>query len=273
MYRRKPAVAGSFYPSDPKQLEGMISGYLKEAKAVSVTGEIVGLVSPHAGYVYSGPVAAYSFNQLSGSGAGLAVVLAPSHRARFNGASILPEGIYETPLGDVPIDGAMGDKLSNTKYFSVIKEAHEMEHSLEVQVPFLQSVLEEFSIVPIIIGTVDVATCRTIAEGIRDALAAEKRRFAVVISTDLSHYYSYTAAQTMDNRFIEALKSLDENTVTRVIESGTAQACGEGPVLAGMILCKLLGATKAEILKYANSGDTAGSRDQVVGYLAAAFVK
>jgi AmmeMemoRadiSam system protein B len=273
MYRRKPAVAGSFYPSSSDRLEGMINGYLQEAKSVPVKSGVVGLVSPHAGYIYSGPVAAFSYNQLFGSGVELVVVLAPSHRARFDGAAILAEGIYETPLGDVEIDGSIGGLLKGKQGFGTIREAHEMEHSLEVQVPFLQLVLKDFAIVPIIVGTVDLAACKKVAEGIIEALAGEKRRFVIVISTDLSHYYSYANAKTMDNRFIEALKSFDENNVKSVIQSGKAEACGEGPVLAGMILCKRLGASKTEILKYANSGDTAGGKEQVVGYLAAAFVK
>ena len=154
MYRRKPAVAGAFYPSNPQQLGGMIDNYLNEARGASAAGTVVGLVSPHAGYIYSGPVAAFSFGQLEPD-VNLAVVLAPSHRARFNGAVVLPEGIYETPLGDVAIDSAIGAALKDRKHFAAITEAHELEHSLEVQVPFLQKVLNDFTIVPVIIGTGD----------------------------------------------------------------------------------------------------------------------
>ncbi|MBN2157824.1 MAG: AmmeMemoRadiSam system protein B [Spirochaetes bacterium] len=272
MYRRRPAVAGSFYPSSPQRLESMIKEYLGEAKG-SVQGEVVGLVSPHAGYVYSGPVAAYSYGLLSGSGVNCAVILAPSHRARFNGAAVLTDGIYETPLGDVSIDADIGQNLINRDGFGVIREAHEMEHSLEVQVPFLQKVLDTFTIVPLIVGTVDLDICRGLAAGIHEAMSAVKKRYVVVISTDLSHYYAYETARTMDGKFIDALASMDEKKVKDVISSGKAEACGEGPILAGMALCKLLGAERVEVLKYANSGDTAGSKDQVVGYLSAAFLK
>ncbi len=272
MYRRKPAVAGSFYPSNSQRLGVMIDSYLTEAQGPSPKGDVIGVISPHAGYVYSGPVAAYSYHRLPVD-TELVVVLAPSHRARFNGAAILSEGIFETPLGDVPIDAEIGARLKDRDYFGVIKEAHELEHSLEVQVPFLQKVLKSFSLVPVIIGTVDIAICRGIAEGIHASLAGEKRKSAIVISTDLSHYHSYTSAQTLDKHFSDALGTFDEKKVEDVISSGKAEACGEGPVLTGMILCRLLGAKKVEILKYANSGDTAGSKDQVVGYLAAAFIK
>lgn len=272
MYRRRPAVAGSFYPSSPQRLEVMINGYLGEAKQ-SVGGEIVGLVSPHAGYVYSGPVAAYSYGLLAGSGVNCAIVLAPSHRARFNGAAVLAEGMYETPFGDVVIDSDIGTKLMNRDGFGVIREAHEMEHSLEVQVPFLQKVLEDFTIVPLIVGTVDLDLCRSLAAGIHDAMSGEKRTYVVVISTDLSHYYAYETARSMDGKFVDALRTMDEKKVKDLLSSGKAEACGEGPILAGMALCKLLGAGRVEVLKYANSGDTAGGKDQVVGYLAAAFMK
>ncbi|HOD16795.1 MAG TPA: AmmeMemoRadiSam system protein B [Spirochaetota bacterium] len=272
MYRRKPAVAGAFYPSNPKRLGSMIDGFMQEAKSAPAAGDVVGVVSPHAGYIYSGPVAAYSFTQINPE-TSLAIVLAPSHRARFNGGAVLPEGVYETPLGDVTIDAAVGGVLAGKKPFALLKEAHELEHSLEVQVPFLQKRLGEFSIVPVIVGTVDLGACMEIARGLHECLAGEKRRLAVVISTDLSHYHSYEEAKVMDGRFMKALESFDEKSVMAVIDNGKAEACGEGPVIAGMALCRLLGAGSVRILKYANSGDTAGSRDQVVGYLAAAFVR
>ncbi|MBN1496920.1 MAG: AmmeMemoRadiSam system protein B [Spirochaetes bacterium] len=271
MFRRKPAVAGSFYPSNPHRLGEMIDSYLGEAKG-GAAGDIVGVVSPHAGYVYSGPVAAYSFKRIDPKVTSV-VVLAPSHRARFNGAAILPEGVYETPLGDVEIDAEIGGRLKEREYFAPLKEAHEMEHSLEVQVPFLQKVLDDFTIVPVIVGTVDLAICRGIAEGIAGALAGEKRKTVIVMSTDLSHYHSYEQAKTLDGRFMEALGTFDEEKVAGLLSSGRAEACGEGPVLTGMVLCKTLGAKKVEMLKYMNSGDTAGGKDQVVGYLAAAFVR
>lgn len=272
MYRRKPAVAGAFYPSNPQRLGGMIDGFMQDAKSAPSAGDIVGVLSPHAGYIYSGPVAAYSFSQLDPATT-LAIVLAPSHRARFNGGAVLAEGVYETPLGDVTIDADIGSRLAAKKPFGLIKEAHELEHSLEVQVPFLQKRLGEFSIVPVIVGTIELEHCMQIARGIHECLAGEKRKLVVVISTDLSHYHSYEEAKIMDGRFMKALESFDEKSVLAAIESGKAEACGEGPVFAGMALCRLLGAGSVRILKYANSGDTAGSKDQVVGYLSAAFVR
>ncbi|MBN1532828.1 MAG: AmmeMemoRadiSam system protein B [Spirochaetes bacterium] len=272
MWHRKPIVAGSFYPGDPDDLNREIDRYLAEAGDKKLTGSIVGVISPHAGYIYSGPVAAHSFNELKGLDIDVAVVLAPSHRARFAGASVIPEGIYGTPLGEVTVDAPLGGALVEKEGFAFIKEAHQYEHSLEVQVPFLQRVLGSFSIVPIVVGTTEINACRYVAAGISAALAAEKRRWIMVISTDLSHYHSYAQAKKLDGAFVDSLRSFDIEAVERTIATGKAEACGEGPVLTGLTACRDLGARGVEILKYANSGDTAGGRDQVVGYLAAAIV-
>jgi hypothetical protein len=273
MLVRKPVVSGSFYPSNPKTVEKDVDGYLKSAEKQEISGELVGIISPHAGYIYSGPVAAYSFNQLAGRGFDLAVVLAPSHRARFSGASIIPSGIYETPLGGVEIDSIVGEKLENKPHFDFIEQVHGAEHSLEVQVPFLQRVLRKFKIVPIVTGSVDIEPCSAMADEIYDCIKDEARKIIVVISTDLSHYHSYEEAKKLDNIFINSLTKFDEKGIYDILNDSKAEACGQGPVLTGCFLCKKLGARKVEILKYANSGDTAGPRDQVVGYLSAAIVK
>jgi MEMO1 family protein len=273
MWHRKPVVAGSFYPSNPEHLKRDIDGYLKDADKKKLSGELLGLISPHAGYIYSGPVAAYSYKQLMGSDVKLAIVLAPSHRARFDGASVIDAGIFETPLGKVEIDERIGQALLNENHFSFIKEAHSLEHSLEVQVPFLQRVLKEFKIVPIIIGSYDLNSCKAIADELYNVLKNEKVKFAVVISTDLSHYYPYDSAVRIDREYINALMKVDENKLDDVVAMKNAEACGHGPVLAGLMLCKRLGAGKVDILHYANSGDTAGSKDNVVGYVSAAIVK
>ncbi len=273
MYQRKPAVAGAFYSAGKNDLMRSVDTYLNSAELPGLDGEIVGVVSPHAGYIYSGPIAAYSFRAIKDSDYELAVVLAPSHRARFDGASVIPEGIYKTPLGDVEIDSAIGKKLMEKRGFAFLKEVHAVEHSLEVQVPFLQRVLSTFKIVPVIVGTTDLTACTLLAEGLGIILKEEKRKFIVVISTDLSHYYSYDSAVSRDGQFIESLKTFDEKGIKDLLASGKSEACGEGPLLTGIMLCKELGAEGVTILKYGNSGDTAGDRNQVVGYLSAAFLR
>lgn len=272
MYHRKPVVAGSFYPSDKKKLQAMIQDYLDQADVNIDTGKSTAVLSPHAGYIYSGPVAAYSYKVVQKEKPEVVVVLAPSHSARFPGASVIPSGLYETPLGTVEIDSIIGEKLSNESLFTFIEEVHSSEHSLEVQVPFLQTVLEDFKIVPVIIGTVDSQKCRQLASSLAKVLKDDLRKIMVVISSDLSHYHSYESAKELDNKFIDSLKELNPEKVKETIECGNAEACGEGPVLTGIMLSKELGAVRTEILKYANSGDTAGGKAQVVGYVAAAFV-
>ncbi len=273
MWRRTPGVAGAFYPSDAVKLRSDIETYIDNVGHDEKLDNLTGIIVPHAGYVYSGQVAAYSYAQLKDSGYELAVVLAPSHRARFDGASVIPEGIYETPLGDTQVDDKIGNQLVKMPGFGFIKEVHQYEHSLEVQVPFLQVVNENIKIVPIIIGCTDLDTCRSLGESLAEILKNEKRKWVVVISTDLSHYHSYDEARSIDSMFIDSLTSFDEKSLYATLQSSKAQACGEGPVLAGMVASRQLGATDVKILKYANSGDSAGPRDQVVGYLSAAFVK
>ena len=197
------------------------------------------------------------------------MILAPSHRARFNGASIIPEGVFETPLGDVEIDSVLGKKLEKREHFGFLKEAQEMEHSLEVQVPFLQMVRPGAKIVPVVIGTVNTDLCRIIGETIAEEVASSGKEYGIIISTDLSHYHSYDEAVKKDKNFILALDTFDEKKVEEAIASGKSEACGEGAVMAGIFLARKLGAKKIRTVKYANSGDTAGSKDQVVGYLSA----
>jgi len=273
MWRRTPGVAGAFYPSDAVKLRSDIETYIENVEDNEILDNLTTIIAPHAGYVYSGQVAAYSYAQLKDRKYELAVVLAPSHRARFDGASVFPEGIYETPLGDAHVDDMIGNRLVKMPGFGFIKEVHQYEHSLEVQVPFLQVVSEDIKIVPIIIGCTDLDTCRSIGESIAEILENEKRKWVMVISTDLSHYHSYDEAKSIDSMFIDSLTGFDEKSFYATLQSNRAQACGEGPVLTGMIASRQLGASKVKILKYANSGDSAGPRDQVVGYLSAAFVK
>lgn len=272
MWQRKPGFAGSFYPASPEKLKNEIITYLSKA-TVKKLEHPVAFIVPHAGYIYSGPVAAYSYAQLKENPADVVIVLAPSHRARFNGASIITNGIFSTPLGDITVDSTIAGRLLDEEVFFEIKEAHQYEHSLEVQLPFLQVVLKDFVLVPIVIGTIDLELCTQIGKKLAQVLQDEKRNYSIIISTDLSHYYHYDIARKIDTTFIESLKKFDENYLYEMLQSDKAQACGEGPVLAGMVASKQLGAQRIEILQYANSGDTAGPKNEVVGYLAAAFVK
>lgn len=273
MYVRQSVVAGSFYPGDPDKLRSTINNFLDNAQKErpDIKGKISGIISPHAGYVYSGQVAAYGFSYLKDLDIDTFIVLAPSHRARFKGASVIPEGLYSTPLGDAVIDGDIGKKLADLDGFGFIPEAHELEHSLEVQVPFIQVINERAEIVPIVVGTTDLNLCMAMGKSIAACLAGSEKKYSVVISTDLSHYHSYKNASEMDKSLIKIIESFNESEISSVLKSGKAEACGEGPLITGMSLCRSMGAKSVKSVKYANSGDTAGSKDQVVGYMAAVF--
>jgi len=270
MYHRKTAVAGSFYTDDPESLKSQIAGFMDVAEKGSekVESDLYGIISPHAGYVYSGQVAAYAYNQLKGCKSDTFIVLAPSHRGRFDGASVIPEGIYETPLGDVDIDSDLGKALLGSDGFEYYREVHEVEHSLEVQVPFLKYNIPDISIVPVIVGAAEDKTVDLIGKSIADAVKKSGKDIKIVISTDLSHYHSYDRAQKMDSRFIEAVESFNDEIIRKVISSGESEACGIAPLLAGLRACRELGAGGIKIINYANSGDVSGERGQVVGYMA-----
>jgi len=274
MYIRKPSVAGSFYPADPDKLKKMICGYISQAEKEQELhkGKLYGIISPHAGYIYSAPVAAYGFSYLKYSDFDGFVVIAPSHRARFNGASVLSEGAYLTPLGEMEVDSEMGGALKKYPAFTYIKEIDEPEHSLEVQIPFIQFMKPGLKLVPVVIGSTDILICRKIGEAIAETIKTLKRNYAIIISTDLSHYYNYKKAVQMDGDFITALRSFDETKIVETVKSGKGEACGEGALLAGMTAARILGASRIEIAKYANSGDTAGSKDEVVGYVSAVIM-
>ncbi|HPS58980.1 MAG TPA: AmmeMemoRadiSam system protein B [Spirochaetota bacterium] len=271
MKYRKPAVAGSFYPGNPSALSKMIGAYLDDAAkdAHSVEGRICGVISPHAGYIYSGPVAAYGYRLLEGKSFDGFAVFAPSHRGRFKGASVMPEGYYSTPLGDVEIDSDVAGIILEDEFFGYLKDIDELEHSLEVQVPFLQTVAHNFRIVPVVMGTTDTGLCEDMGETVARAIISSGKNYCIIISTDLSHYHSYEKAVSMDSKFIEAVSSFDTKKIHEVVNSGSAEACGEGAVLAGLAACRMLGAEQVQVLKYMNSGDTAGPKDQVVGYMSA----
>ncbi len=272
MWHRKPVVAGAFYPADRRELSTLVDSYLQNAAQQSVKGRVLGVISPHAGYVYSGSVAAYAFNQLKNQNFDVAIILAPSHRARFDGASVIPAGEYATPLGAMTIDDTIGKILVEQNRFQFVQQVHEAEHSLEVQIPFLQTVNPTCSIVPVVVGTTELSVLHDVADSIYDVIQNDSRNIVVIISTDLSHYHPYDDATSIDAKFIDSLKSYDVKEISKICGTGKAEACGEGPIIAGLLLCAKLGAKKVDILHYANSGDTAGGKSQVVGYVSAAIV-
>jgi MEMO1 family protein len=253
---REPAVAGAFYPSGKADLGEMVDGYLAQAKGERING-LRALVCPHAGYVYSGLTAAHCYAPLAGTDFQTVVILAPSHRHAFEGVSIPAVDAYRTPLGLVLLSPAVKQYAGRSPFVSVA-EAHAREHSLEVQLPFIQRTLPSARLVPMVFGRVspdDVA--HALAAGIDDDTL-------IVASTDLSHHYPYETAQQLDRQTIDAILALDLDAMRG------QHACGKVPVLALMALAKQRG-WRARLLDYRNSGDTAGNKGSVVGYGAIAF--
>ena len=270
---REPAVAGAFYPGSPTSLRMMLQDLLDAAKPDPVLGEIMGLACPHAGYQYSGLVAAHGYKLLMGKNFDVVFVLAPSHQEYFRGASVFPGRAYKTPLGIVPVDTELAHKVAHASEFASLSwYGHRGEHALEVQLPFLQMVLTDLRIVPIVIGEFDYEICTDLGRAL--ASVARGRRALFVASTDLYHGYSYEECVSTDERTLRKIVSWDVQGLCDGLLTGVYQACGGGPVATSMIALRELGANHAEVVTYTNSADVTGERGGwTVGYAAVAFSK
>lgn len=258
---REPAVAGLFYPDDPRQLQQQLEYFMGAERAAPDHPKA--LIVPHAGYVYSGSVAASAYRTLAGMHGRITrvLLLGPAHRVAFSGLAATGMTHFSTPLGLVRIDRNAVQSLLTLPQVRIIEEAHREEHSLEVQLPFLQTLLgEEFSLVPLVVGDADGAS---VAEVIETLWGGEET--LIVISSDLSHYHDYATAQRLDSATSRAIEQLDADAID------FDQACGRNPV-SGLLLAARRHHLHAATLDQRNSGDTAGGRDRVVGYGAYAFV-
>jgi AmmeMemoRadiSam system protein B/AmmeMemoRadiSam system protein A len=270
---KEPAVAGSFYPGDKKRLEADLDRYLGQSGGSPDDGRLLALVAPHAGYMYSGGVAGYSYARLKGKDIRTVIMLGPSHYAAISGAVIYPGGGLKTPLGVVKVDEALARSLASDKNEVALSAGpFEREHSLEVQLPFLQKTLKDFSVVPILIGRMTPASYRHLADRIAACLKKDDKAI-IVISTDLSHYHDSKTAGIMDRKVLDAVERLAAGDLEMVLKNGEGEACGAGPVLYGMAAARGAGATEARLFKYADSGDVSGDRQRVVGYGALGFYK
>lgn len=267
---RKSLIAGSWYPGDPGRLRSDIETYLNNVPPVPDERRVMAIVSPHAGYAYSGQVAAYAYKRIEGRKFDAVVVIGPSHRAFFKGASIYDRGGYETPLGIVPVDMETAQQIqSRSGMISFTPNAHRQEHSVEIQLPFLQVVLGSFSFVPIIMGVQDEQTCRELAEAIAGAL--QGREVLIVGSSDLSHFRNYEKTVRMDRVVLDHMERMDAEGLLRDLKRGSCEACGGGPIAVTMMAAGQMGAAGSSVVKYSNSGDVTGDRSSVVGYAAAVF--
>lgn len=270
---RRSILQGAWYPAEPGVLRRLIDSHLSRAAPLEDHGRIRALVVPHAGYQYSGPVAARAYRLIQGRSVESVVLVGPSHRLRFDGVSVSRHDAYETPLGRVPVDRSMADRLiASSPAIRFIPEAHAMEHSLEIQLPFLQAVLEGVRIVPVIMGRQDPGTCSALAEALAQVVGDDGDTL-MVASTDLSHFHDDATARSLDMTFIRHVKEFDPEGLARALKAGQCEACGGGPVVAVMTASAKLGAGRCVILEYANSGDVTGDRGRVVGYLSAAILE
>lgn len=270
---RPPAVAGMFYPDNPSVLSSQIDELLNRTKTHQLVGELRGLISPHAGYVYSGYTAANGYKLLEGKSYDTVVIVGPSHREYFDGISVYSGSGYRTPLGDVEIDGELREALIRDRGVIVASNfGHREEHAVEVQIPFLQKLLGNFKILPIVMGDQKREYCQLLADKLANTLNVKNKKILLVASTDLSHYYHYDVACKLDKIIIDDVQRFDYNQLMEDLETERAEACGGGPTVAMLAAAKKLGATKTEILHYCNSGDVTGDKEGVVGYLSAAVL-
>lgn len=276
---RQPAVAGQFYPAQPDELRRMLDDYLAQAAVPPVTGNLVALIAPHAGYIYSGKVAAHSYALLKGRKFERVVVIAPSHFEGFPFVSVYDGDAYATPLGNVAVDKEFAAKLAKLNpLIQLSSRGHaptkeQGEHALEVQLPFLQRVLGEFKLVPIVMGEQNYETERALGLALAKMLKGTGTTTLIVASSDLSHYHTYDEATKLDQKVLKAIAEWDYLSLSHNFESRIWEACGGGPIVAAMIAAERLGANQAKILKYANSGDVTSDRSRVVGYGAVALLQ
>jgi len=259
---RKPAVANQFYPGDKKNLTKEIESYaIKEEKKE----EVLGLIAPHAGYMYSGRVAGsvYSVVNIPDN----VVIICPNHTGMGSNAAIMSEGVWQMPTGDVGINSQLSRLIKDqSKNLEEDEQAHVREHSLEVQLPFLQYFNPNFQMVPICLAGRDLKFCQDIGL----ALARAKKEFnqpvLIVASSDMTHYESQQSAKKKDEMAIEKILSLDPPGLLETVRRENISMCGVIPTTVMLIACKELGAKEARLVKYATSGDVSGDYDQVVGY-------
>jgi AmmeMemoRadiSam system protein B len=274
---RHAVVAGSWYPGTAKKLAETIDEYLSGVDQPAVKGELLGLISPHAGYAYSGQTAAYAYGQLAGRTYDTVVLMGPSHRAWVGDYAASAEMAYETPLGRVPLDRDFIEDLAGRVTINPVRD--DMEHSLEIQLPFLQRRLGNFGLVPLMMSADDPASARRLAEALADivrARDAKGQRCLLVASSDLHHIENYDEVVRRDRAVVEAVEAFDLAQLGDVLMAPGSSVCGRMAILATMYAGQQLGANQSRVLHHTNSGDVSGRRvpgQYTVGYMAAAIYR
>jgi AmmeMemoRadiSam system protein B len=274
MSLRPAAVAGTWYPGSAARLTAEVDTHLQHAATpadhLPAGATLIGLIEPHAGLMYSGPVAAFGYRLLRQRSYDVIVLVGPSHYVPFEGASIWPAGAFKTPLGDLRIEEQMARELLEAS--PLIHErpaAHAREHSLEMQTPFLAALTPGVPIVPIVMGHQTRDTAYEVADAIVRVTGG--RRALLIASSDLSHFYDAATAASLDARVIDDVERFDPDRLMQRLEEKPDHACGGGPIVTVLRAAKALGATSSRVLTYADSGDVSGDKSSVVGYLCAAL--
>ncbi|MBI2066788.1 MAG: AmmeMemoRadiSam system protein B [Deltaproteobacteria bacterium] len=260
---RKPAVAGTFYPAQVQELESE----LKRCLSTHPTSKekVIGVVSPHAGYIYSGVVAGAVFSKIEIPDK--LIILSPNHTGLGSPFSIMPEGEWETPLGRAKIDQPLASLfMKNCPLLEIDQEAHRREHSLEVQIPFLQHLKKAFSFVPVTLGHIPFEDCETVGQGLAATIRKSGEEILIIASSDMNHYESQGIAEKKDQIAIQQILKLDPKRLFDKVHQSSVSMCGIIPTTVMLIAAKELGAKKAELIKHATSGDVTGDYNSVVGY-------
>ncbi len=279
---RLPCQAGAFYEEKTESLKKQITdcffselgpGKLPQTLNRNLT-QVVGLICPHAGYMFSGPIAAHSYHRLAQDGRpDTVVIFGPNHTGYGSGLSIVSDGAWRTPLGDVEIDGAVAKKIvEEARIVDVDNSAHKFEHSIEVQLPFLQFLYgSRFKLVPICFLMQDLSSAREVGKAVGEVLA--DKNAVIIASSDMTHYQPQKIASTQDSLALKAVETMDEAIFYSAVDTNGISACGYGPIAALIVATKVLGGKKANLLCYKTSGDVSGDYSSVVGYAAVCFTK
>jgi AmmeMemoRadiSam system protein B/AmmeMemoRadiSam system protein A len=266
---REPAVAGAFYPADKNELAGEVDSLLKQIPKQPLDGRLVAIIVPHAGYPYSGLVAAHSFKQMENAGYRIVVLVGPSHRAYFEGVAVYPKGKWQTPLGSLDVDERFASQLITQDELIVANPAaHQPEHSLEVQIPFIQRIDSSIRMVPVMMGVQTEETCTRLGNALSKAIG-DRTDVLMLASSDLYHGHSHDECLSTDSTTLSYIEDLDPEGLTAALSSKRAQACGGGPIAAVLHASRRLGAKECKLLSRTNSGEVTGTTTgYVVGYSA-----
>ena len=279
---RRPTQAGAFYEATQESLRRQISNCFTsrlgpgKIPEVNMTGprDVIGLICPHAGYMYSGSVAAHAYARLATDGKpDTVIIFGPNHTVYGSGVAIMNEGVWRTPLGDSVVDTETAKRIvKESKILDVEETAHKFEHSIEVQIPFLQYLYgSAFDFVPVCFLIQDISTAKDVGQA--TAKAVNGKNAVIIASSDMTHYEPQERAEKKDREVLQAVEAMDEARFSRTVESHRVTACGPGPIMALMTAAKALGAKEARLLCYKTSGDVIGDYSSVVGYAAVSFTK